>query len=52
MLCYGVEETYFIDMHEVTADGDLLLLIKDGFWSIFYLNSIHMLYLALHCIEF
>ena len=28
---YGVEETDTIDVHEVTADGELFVLIKDGF---------------------
>ena len=40
---YGDEETDTIDVHEVTADGDLFVLIKDGFGDICYLDGIHML---------
>ena len=39
-------------MHEVTAYGDLFVLIKDGFGDIFYLDGIHMLYLAPYCLAF
>ena len=39
-------------MHEVTADDDLFVLIKDGFDNNCYLNGLHMLYLALHCLDF
>ena len=49
---YGVDEAYSIDVHEVTASGDLLVLIKDGFWNTCYLNELRMLYLALYCLAF
>ena len=38
MPLYGVDEANSIDVHEVTANGDLLVLIKDVFWNNFYLN--------------
>ena len=50
-LC-GDEETDPIDVHEVTADGDLFLLIKDGFGDIRYLDGLHMLYLAPYYLAF
>ena len=28
---YGVEETNYVDINEVTENGDFLVLIKDGF---------------------
>ena len=43
--CNGVEETDPIDVHEVTVDGDLFVLIKDGFGGICYLDGFNMLYL-------
>ena len=49
---YGVEETDSIDVHEVTADGDLFVLIKDGFGDTFFLDGLHMLYLAPHYLAF
>ena len=49
---YGVEEANSIDVHDVTSDGDLLVLIKDGFGKTCYLNMIHMLDIAPHCINF
>ena len=49
---YGVEEADSIDVHEVTAHGDLFVLIKDVFGNTCYLNGIHMLYLAPHCLDF
>ena len=49
---YGVEEANSIDVHDVTSDGDLLVLIKDGFGKICYLDGLHMLYLAPYCLEF
>ena len=52
MLCYGVEETDSIDGHDITEDGDLLVLIKYGYGNACYLNGIHMLYLAPHCLAF
>ena len=39
-------------MHEVTADGYLFVLIKDGFGEIYYLDGLHMLYLAPYCLAF
>ena len=52
VLWYGDEETDPIGVHEVTADDDLFVLIKDGFGGICYLDGIHMLYLAPYCIAF
>ena len=49
---YGDEETNTIDVHEVTADGDLFVLIKDGFGNIFYIYGLHMLYLAPYYLAF
>ena len=49
---YGVEEADYIDVHEVTADGDLLVMIKYGFGNTCYLNRLHMLDIALHCLAF
>ena len=49
---YGVEETDSIDVHEVTSYGDLLVLINDGFGNTCYLNMLHMLYIAPHCLSF
>ena len=49
---YGVEETDSIDVHDVTADGDLFVLIKDGFGDICYLDGLHVLYLAPYCLAF
>ena len=49
---YGVEETDSIDVHEVTEDDDLFLLIKDGFGNTCYLNGLQMLYFAPHCFAF
>ena len=49
---YGVEEADSIDVHEVTSDGDLFVLVKDDFGNIFYLDGIHMLDLALDCLAF
>ena len=49
---YGVDEAYSIDVHEVTASGDLLVLIKDGFSNTWYLNRIHMLNLEPHYFAF
>ena len=43
---YGDEETDTIDVHEVTSDGDLFVLIKDDFGVISYLDRLHMLYFA------
>ena len=39
---YGVEEDDSIDVHEVTAKCDLLILIKDSFRNTFYLIRIHV----------
>ena len=39
-------------MHEVTEDGDLFVIIKDGFREICYIDGLHMLYLAPYCLEF
>ena len=50
--CYGVEETNSIDMHEVTENGDILVLIKDGFRINWYLKRLHMLNIAPHCFLF
>ena len=49
---YGDEETNTIDVHEVTADGDLFALIKDGLGDICYLDGLHMMYLAPFCLAF
>ena len=49
---YGVEETDPIDVHEVTADGDIFVIIKDGFGGNFYLRGLHMMYLAPYCLAF
>ena len=49
---YGDEETDPIDVHEVTSDGDLFVLIKDGFGGIHYLEGLHMLYLVTYCLDF
>ena len=49
---YGVQEADYIDVNQVTADGDLLVLIKDGFGNTFYLNRLQMLDLAPHCLAF
>ena len=49
---YGVEEANSIDVHEVIADGDLLVIIKAGFGNTFYLNRLHMLDLDPHCLAF
>ena len=49
---YGVQETNSIDVHEVTADGELLVLIKDAFGDSYYLNRLHILDLAPHCFAF
>ena len=43
---YGDEETDPIDLHEVTENGDLFVLIKDGFGGICYFDGLRMLYLA------
>ena len=48
----GVEETDPIDVHEVTADGDIFVIIKDCFGGIFYLGGLHMMYLAPYCLAF
>ena len=37
---YGDEEIDPIDVHEVTADVDLFVLIKDGFGNICYLDGL------------
>ena len=39
-------------MHEVTAEGDLFVLVKDGFGDTCYLDGIHMMYLAPYCLAF
>ena len=39
-------------MHEVTVDGDLFVLIKDGLGGTCYLEGIHMLYFAPHFFAF
>ena len=49
---YGDEETDIIDLHEVTEDGDLFVLIKDGFGGIPCLDGIHMMYLVTYCLPF
>ena len=49
---YGVEEADSIDAHEVTEKIDLLVLIKDDFGDTCYLDGLHMLYLAPHCLAF
>ena len=49
---YGVEETDFIDVNEVIVDGDLFVLIKDGFGDTCYLDGIHMMYLVPHFLAF
>ena len=49
---YGVEEADSIDVHEVTTNYDLLVLIKDGFRNTCYLNRLHILDLAPHCFDF
>ena len=46
---YVVEETNSIYMHEVTANGDLIVPIKDSFRNTWYINRPHMLNLAPHC---
>ena len=48
----NVPKTILDKYNEVTEDGDLLVLIKDGFGNIFYLNRIHMLDLSPHCLDF
>ena len=48
---YGVEEIDSIDFHECTSDGDLHVLIKDGFGNTCYLNGVHVLYLAPYCLD-
>ena len=52
VLRYGDEETDPIDVHELTADDDHFLLIKDDFGGICSLDGIHMLYLAPYWIAF
>ena len=49
---YGDEETDPIDVNEVQADGDLFVVIKDGFGDIHYLDGLHMLYLVPYCLAF
>ena len=49
---YGVEEANSVDVNEVKADGDLLVFIKDGLGNTWYLNWLHMLDLAPHCLAF
>ena len=49
---YVVEETNSIHVHEVTAYGNLFIIIKDGFGKTCYLNRLHMLYLVPHCLAF
>ena len=49
---FGVEESNSIDVHEVTSNGDLLVLVKDVLGNPFYLNRLHMLDIALHCFSF
>ena len=39
-------------MNEVTADGELFILMKDGFEDTYYIDKIHMLYLAPYCLDF
>ena len=52
MLWYGVEETYSIDVHKVTENGELLVIIKYGFTKTCYLNRLHMLNIVTHCFAF
>ena len=49
---YGVEEADSIDVHEVTADGELFVIIKDVLGNTFYINGIHILFLSPHCLAF
>ena len=46
----GANDSIYV--HEVTADGDLFVLIKDGFGDTYYLDRLHMMYLAPHCLAF
>ena len=54
MMCRDIvmRKTDPIDVHEVTADGDLFVIIKNGFGGIFYLDGLHMLYLVPYCLAF
>ena len=52
VLWCGVEETYSIDMPEVTENSDLLLLIKYSFSNTCYLNRFYMLNIVTHCFSF
>ena len=36
---YGVKETYSVGVHDVTEDGDLLVLIKDGLGELVILTG-------------
>ena len=49
---YGVDESNTIDVHEVTAYGELFVLIRDGFGNTCHLNRLHLLDLAPHCLAF
>ena len=52
VLWYGVEEANYVNLHEVTSDSDLIVLIKDALGNTCYLYSIHMLDSATHCFPF
>ena len=52
VLCFGVEGTNSIDVHEVTENYYFLLLIKGLFRNTFNLNRIHVSNLATHCFAF
>ena len=52
VMLYGVEESDSIDVHEVKVDGDILVLVEYYFRNDCYLNRLHMLDLAPHCLAF
>ena len=45
-------QTILDKYNEVTADGDLLVLIKDVIGNTCFINGLHMLDLMLHCLAF
>ena len=49
---YGVQETDLIDVNEITTNGDLLVLINDGFMKTCYIYRFQMSNLAPHFFAF